>query len=118
VNPTTVVWHSNNVTGDIREQLVFAGRGLILEVSGENTSGVDVFIQLFDLAAVPANGIATNMLFAPVRVPAGGRFSWVYSDSDDKFIATAGLVVVASTTKYTKTTVLAASIDLTVRYKQ
>jgi hypothetical protein len=59
------------------------------------------------------------MIIAPIKVPAGSRFDLVF-DRDlhpDGLIATTGIYVCASSTKYTKTLVLANSIDLTVIYE-
>lgn len=112
------IWHTTDAGGgDIVEGVIISGRALLLEVSGENTSGADVYLQLFNLAAVPANAHALNMIIAPVRVGAGERFDIVFTEQDSVFV-TSGLVVVASSTKYTKTSMLAACLDLTVRYKQ
>lgn len=117
-NVVNRIWHTTDAGGgDIIEANIYDGRSKLIEISGENTSGVDIYIQVYDLAAIPADGHATDMLFAPVRVGSGERFDFIFTDEDDVYTAN-GLVIVASSTKYTKTSMLAACLDLTVRYIQ
>ena len=116
-NVVNHIWHSDSVTGDIIAVNIYDGRGLLLEVTGENTSGADIYVQIFDLAAIPADAHATDMIFSPVRVGAGERFEFSFTEEDDIYTVN-GLVICASSTQYTKTAVLAGSMELTVRYKK
>jgi len=104
---------------DVIEVLALAGRTAVREISGENTSGGDIYIQIYDLAAIPADGVTTQ-LFAPVRVPAGKRYDILFDVANfvNGFIFDNGVVVVASSTKYVKTAVLLASMDLQVLYEE
>jgi hypothetical protein len=112
----TSVFHS---PADIIEAVALSGRVAVREISGENTSGGDIFVQVYDLNAVPANGVTTQ-LFAPVRVPSGKRYDMVFDVENflNGFIFENGVTVVASSTKYTKTSVLVASMDLQVLYEE
>ena len=104
---------------DAIETVALIGQNVVREISGENTSGGDIYIQIYDLAAVPANGVTTQ-LFAPIRVPSGKRYDMVFDKGNfpNGFVFELGVVVVASSTKYTKTSVLVASMDLQVLYEE
>lgn len=106
-------------TADVAGQVVSTERIVVREISGENTSMVDIYLQVFDLIAAPADGVAT-MKITPIRVPAGKRFDLTFYGEDYPrgLIFDTGLYICASSTKYTKTIAAAPAIDLQVIYDE
>jgi hypothetical protein len=105
-------------TADVAGQVVSAERIVVREISGENTGRADIYLQVFDLAAAPADGVNT-MKLTPIRVPAGKRFDLTFFGEDYPrgLIFDNGLYICSSFTKYTKT-ITGASIDLQVMYDE
>jgi hypothetical protein len=105
-------------TADVAGAVVSTERIVVREISGENTGGVDIYLQIFDLIAAPADGVATMML-TPIRVPAGKRIDLEFFGDDYPrgLIFNTGLYICSSSTKYTKT-ITGASIDLQVLYDE
>lgn len=68
----------------------------LYSISGYN-NGAAQYIQLFDLAALPADG-TTSLLSFPV-----GAASWWYFDFQDGLLMPTGIVLCNSTTAITKT---------------
>jgi hypothetical protein len=93
-----------------KSQVVHAGNGKLKTLRAHNNGSGDIFLQLFDAAALPANGVAPST--APVPVKAGQ-----YYESDTPFNFFAGLVVVASTTAATKTLVSGNDVWITAEFK-
>lgn len=93
-----------------KSQVVHAGNGKLKTLRAHNNGSGDIFLQLFDAAALPANGTAPNA--APVPVPAGK-----YYESDTPFNFLTGLVVVASTTAAAKTLIASNDVWITAEYK-
>jgi hypothetical protein len=94
---------------------------LVREISGENTSLADIYLQIFDRASAPLvapDPSATSMVFTPIRVPAGKRYDILFTKDEfpKGFVFNDGIYVVASQSKYTYLPVLAAAIDCQVLY--
>jgi hypothetical protein len=84
--------------GVVASLVVKASAGVLHSIFGYNNAAGTRYIQLFNLAALPANGVAPD--FAPIVVPAGGNFSVEFAKG---WVASAGIVLVSSTTILTKT---------------
>lgn len=89
-----------NVTSQTLEasHIVKGGAGTCFGLSGFNNGGAALFVQLFDAAAVPANGAVPGPV---LNAPAGANFSIDFGTWGRAF--NAGLVVCASTTVATLT---------------
>jgi|GEM_PF-2410025 len=97
--------------GYAKSQVVRAGNGLLKTLRVHNLGGSgDLYVQLFDATALPANGTAPST--APVPVKAGQ-----YYESDTPFRFLAGLVVAASSTPATKTLISGNDVWITAEYK-
>jgi len=106
---------------DVIEEQVCVGRVSTREISGENTSGVDIYLQLFDKAS-QAGVIAdpTGMVFTPIRVPTGKRYDIIFTKDlyPNGFVFYNGLYIVASSDKYSYVPVLVDSIDYQIFYDE
>ena len=97
--------------GVVTGLVVKASAGVLYSIFGYNNAATTRYIQLFDLAAVPVNGVVPN--FAPVSVPGGENFSIAFTKG---WIATTGIVIVSSTSLLTKTITVAADVWLSGEY--
>lgn len=105
-------------TADIAGALAVADSVAIREISGLNTSLDDIYLQIFDMNSVPDEG-STEMKFTPIKVAAGDRFDVQFTIDLYPYgmVFDNGVYICASSTKYTKTIVVAPAIDLQVIYE-
>jgi hypothetical protein len=98
--------------GVVASLVVKASAGVLHSIFVYNNAAATRYIQLFNLAALPANGVVPN--FIPIEVPAGSNGSVEFAKG---WVASAGIVLVSSTTILTKTITVAADVWFSGEYE-
>jgi hypothetical protein len=95
---------------DASSGIVLAAPCTVLEIHGYNSSANERYFQLFNLAAVPADGAVPVMM--PVRVLPGSHFSLTFSAGR---LFSVGCSWASSSTRATKTVTLAGDMTINVQ---
>lgn len=85
-------------SGLVTGYVVKASSGVLYSVFGYNNAAAVRYVQLFNLAAVPLDGVVPD--FVSVPIPAGSPFSITFVKG---WVASSGIVLVSSSTLLTKT---------------
>ncbi len=87
--------------------------GTMLDINVYNGSASPVFVQLFDAAAVPADGAVP--VTTVLNIPAGGNGSLSFADGQGRSFTT-GIAWAASSTDTTKT-ITAAALQVNIQHR-
>ena len=111
------VWQVARTVALADSLVVKTAAGFLKELWGKNESGAAVYVHVYDLAAVPADGNQTaSLIFSPLEVAAGSEF--VISTESGSIPFSNGLVVCTSSTQFNKTiTVGSTTLLCSVLYK-
>ena len=111
----STIWQASRTAALVDSIVVKAAAGFLKEIWGKNESAGIVYVHVYDLAAVPADGDNTaSLVVSPLEVAAGAEFNI----RADTMTFANGLIVLTSTTQFNKTiTAGAATLLATVLFK-
>jgi hypothetical protein len=100
-------------TAPEKNRIVSTRAGRVHHVLAFNNTGADMYLQIYDTNAIPAD--ATTVDFAPLLVPNG---STGYYDFVNGHPFASGLTLVASTSSTNKTAIGTSNVWFTVSYQE